>query len=417
MKSFVWRVIASLGIIALFRWAETAWSLAMQVALSDVAVGQLSNSDAALVEFTLLERLFNSGVLPVGLLVALLVWLWWAPVKKVLSGPSSTTPLALALVLTAGASGYAPDAMAYYDKKDYAEWAEIGANQSAFLIPMTGANKDKQAKFGSIEYLEQNKVGAKRVQIPHMKADNTGAMVDYYVPTHRLFILDRAPFTREWHNAANKGTSAKSEGFRFESADSLTIETAITISALVREEDAAKFFYWFGTTQTAPSTAPEVVFASINYGRSLAEVMDTVVRARVQAALAKEFGKLPLMQAIGAKAQIIDKVEAVVKEEFASKGITILFVGYADELTLSPNVQNVLNEVFVMNAKYANRASYTTVLDLERTQAQNSVIVAQGKTMEKWDGKINLPSFLIISEGITNWISGMFGGHTAKGKP
>jgi hypothetical protein len=304
-------------------------------------------------------------------------------------------------------------ASAYYDTTDRAEWVEIGANESAFMLPMTGANKTNQAKFGSIQYLDENKVAAKRVQIPHAKADNTGTFADKYVSTSRVYIVDRAPYSRDWQNATDKGTSAKKEGFKFESADSFAIETAITISAQVKEEDAAKFFYWFGSQTVAANNSPESVFASTARGRSLAEVMDTVVHSRVQSILAKEFGKRKLIQGMADKSTIIDTVEATLKKEFAEQGVTITNVGFSSDLTYEPKIQEALDAAFIAQMKLAHKDAYNISLDLDRRDAENSVIRAQGEAMKKWDGKLSFPSFMVISDKIAEWFSGLFGSKAA----
>ena len=62
------------------------------------------------------------------------------------------------------------------------------------------------------------------------------------------------------------------------------------IAAMIREEDAAKYLYWFGTqTVAVNSQDPAQNFASVSYGKSLREVCDTVVRGYVQSALSNEF--------------------------------------------------------------------------------------------------------------------------------
>jgi hypothetical protein len=308
-------------------------------------------------------------------------------------------------------------AYAYFDKTDRAEWVEIGGNQSAFMLPMVGDNKDKQKQFGSLNYLNDNKVGAKRVQIPHVKADNTGTFTDYYVSSHKLYLVDRTPYAREWVDAHDRGTSNKKEGFRFESADSVNIGTGITIAAYVTEEDAAKFFYHFGTQNVATgtsSTDPQSQFASVGYGRSLAEIMDTVVRAKVQATLAKEFGRLKFKDAILAKAKIIDTVESSVKAEFASKGITISFIGYAESLSFDDNIQNAINQVVIADFKYMNKDALMAVTDIDERNAKIGVTNATSETMKKWNGQINLPSFMIISEKFTEMFSGWFGNKTEQ---
>ncbi len=270
----------------------------------------------------------------------------------------------------------------------------VGANQSAFLIPAVGANKTNQKQFGSIEYLADNKVAAKRVQIPHVVAANTAMISDYYVPAATLYLVDRTPYTREWVNASDRGTSTKKEGFHFESADSINLRTGITISASVSEEDAAKFFYWFGTAAIQNSQKPEDVFASVKYGKSLSDVMDTVVRAKVQQVMAKEFAKRNFLKAIQEKAAIIDLVEQTVKDEFARKGITIAFVGYAEELSFDQRIQKALDDSVIASVQYANKEAMLSVVEINKKTAEIDVIRAQAKAIGNWNGQLNFPFIL-----------------------
>ena len=407
MNKYISRSILTVIIVTAWSFLRVLLHTATDQAIAVTAIGQLSNSNAAQFEFLSVQWFQQSGVgsgILGGIAIAALYFVW--------RGVGAVKPpiIAAALAVVATVAIAPNDAYAYYDKTDRAEWIEIGANQSAFMIAMTGANKTNQAKFGSVAYLEENKVAAKRVQIPHVKADNTGMMTDYYVSSHRVFILDRTPYTRDWSNAVDKGTSSKKEGFRFESADSFPIETAITASALVTEEDAAKFFYWFGSANQQLNGSPDSVFASVAHGRSLAEVMDTVVRSRIQVLLAREFGKRKLIDGMQSKATIMDIVEATVKKEFAAQGVTITSIGFSSDLTYDDKIQTALDSAFIAQMKLANKDAYNISLDLDRRDAENSVIRAQGETMKKWNGSINMPSFMVMSEGFMKWIGGFFGG-------
>lgn len=271
---------------------------------------------------------------------------------------------------------------------------------------MVGANKTSQKQFGSVEYLAENKVPAKRIQIPHVIAANTALMSDYYVPAATLYIVDRTPYTREWVDAADRGTSTHKEGMRFESADSIDITTGISISASVTEENAAKFFYNFGTNAVAVSTKPEDVFASAKYARSLAEVMDTVVRGKVHQVLALEFAKRKFMTAISDKAAIMMEVERAVKAEFLDKGITIAFVGYAEGLTFDPAIQGALNNSVIISINYSVKDAALSLTEIDRKNAEISVIRAQAATMQKWNGQINFPFF--IPDSLIQTVNGWF---------
>ena len=373
------------------------------IAVPNAAVGQLENSDAAYMKFALMNRFVGTGWPAALTMLVGFYFIWRAPMKSW----HPKAPGAFITLVTACVTVFAcSPAHAYYDKTDRAEWVNIEANQSAFLIPALGANKTSQKQFGSVDYLTENKVAAKRVQIPHVIAANTALMNDYYVPGATLYIVDRSPYTREWVDATDRGTSSKKEGMRFESADSIDITTGVSISASVTEADAATFFYYFGAGAVAPTQDPAAVFTSVKYGRSLAEVMDTNVRARVHSLMALEFAKRKFMVAIGDKAAIMALVEKTVQDEFAKKGITISFVGFAEGLTFDTKIQAALNDSVIASIQYGVKDALLAVIEINRKNAEIDVIKAQAATMQKWNGQINFPFFMpdSIAQAITGWL-------------
>lgn len=384
------------GILSTFLTAESV------SVLNHAAVGQLQDSDQAYTTWMMVNRHMNGGGVAIAVFLLGLITLWWAPLKSWKS-KAPTTLLAAAVVISFLVM--ASPAHAYYDTTDRAEWVNIEANQSAFLIPAVGANKSGQAQFGSVEYLAQNKVAAKRVQIPHIVAANTAMLKDYYVPGATLYLVDRTPYTKEWVDATDRGTSVKKEGMRFESADSVDMTTGVNISASVSEEDAAKFFYNFGTNGVSTGQKPEDVFASVKYGKSLGEVMDVTVRAKVHQILALEFAKRKFMVAIGDKAAIITEVERQVKAEFSPKGITISFVGYAEGLSFDPKIQAAVNDSVIAGIQYASKDALLAVVEINKKNAEVDVIRAQADTMRKWNGAINFPFFIpdSLAQAIVGW--------------
>ena len=77
---------------------------------------------------------------------------------------------------------------------DVPEFVEIGPNETAFVVPLTGANQDSQGQFDSADYLNERKVATKRIQIPHEwvqkgRMSNDGE----WVPTMRVLRVDRQP--------------------------------------------------------------------------------------------------------------------------------------------------------------------------------------------------------------------------------
>jgi hypothetical protein len=71
------------------------------------------------------------------------------------------------------------------------EYVEIGPSETAFLVSLEGNTKEAQGKLNSIEFLEKNKVQAKRIFIPHAVVNKcpTKILGGCYedVPNARLF--------------------------------------------------------------------------------------------------------------------------------------------------------------------------------------------------------------------------------------
>ena len=296
-------------------------------------------------------------------------------------------------------------AKAYWDKYDYTEAVYIQPNQSAFWVPDTGGNLTSQSQFGSAKYYSDNKVASKRFQIPHAKLVNSGSWSDYYVPAGRLIVVDRTPFNRAWTRDSGTGTSTKNEGFRVESADSLGIDIDIVATAFVSEEDAATFLYWFGTrSANYDPNHPEQQFQSVIYGKSLEEVMDSIVHSTIQARLAEQFAASPLIEAIGHKAAIIKAVFESVRDEFRAKGITIQTIGYASDLSFDPTIQKAINDNFIAAMKAKELASLAPVLPTMQEQTNMDVkrILAS-----KWNGVLTFPTFIPSGfvDRVLNWFT------------
>ena len=392
-----------LTVVAFVAWRLAAFFLGVEANLSTgrAATGQFENSDLAYGLISLNFGMFRGiNVIFSIALVAALVWIWWRPMmnrtKRITAGA--------VLMMIVGTS-----AQAFYATTDVTEVYYVLPNQSAFFIPDVGANRDNQAQFGSVDYLNQNKVAAKRFVIPHSKLSGTGGTAvfsgpDFYVPTGRLIIVDRTPFFKEWVDASDRGTSRRKEGFLFETKDSINIGTGVTISAYVAETEAATFLYWFGTRPVdGDITKPDVQFQSVIRGMSLAEVMDGVVHAKVQEALANEFGTRSFDQAIADKRAIIQAVLAAVRAEFQTKGITIGFLGYSGALDFAPALQASIDRTVIATR---DRAVAETLKDSLVILQNKALIDATAGLVTKWDGKLPaLPSILVVPPNLATYFS------------
>ncbi|HEV2334965.1 MAG TPA: hypothetical protein VGS13_05675 [Stellaceae bacterium] len=340
MNVLVGRGIATVAAILIYGWVNFLISPVSTVLSGDAAVRQLQNSDVAYVTSIWGMRFFGNFGLPFIGLLAVLAAIWWVPARRWLT---ATRGAAVLLALVAAA----PDASAYYDKNDYTEAIYILPNQSAFVIPDAGANKDAQAQFMSLDYLKANKVAAKRVVIPHVKLSGSGAWSDFYVPSARVIIVDRTPYNREWVTAANRGTSNRNEGMPCQSSEGLNITAGISIGVSVREEDAARYLYYFGTVPPKGNPSePAVIFTSVYNARSVADVMDRVGRGEVLSLVCHEISARTLNNDNKDAGAIIKNVTAGMTAFLTERGITLDYLGWADTFTFDPAVQRAINDKF-----------------------------------------------------------------------
>jgi len=335
------RVVLSVIAVFLYSWINTIINPMAVIVSGDAAGQQFANSNAAYVQAAYIMRFIGGLGIPVIALVAALVAIWWAPVQSLRANRRRLMLLPIFAML----ASLPGTAHAYYDKNDFTEAFFILPNESAFFIPDIGANKDSQAKFGSAAYLEENKVAAKRFIIPHAKFSGSGFWQDFYVPTGRLIIVDRTPYNREWTASRNRGTSTRDESFPCQSQEGLNVTVEVAIATSVSEEDAAKFLYWFGVMPPQGNRAdPQVIFASVYQGRSLAQVMDGVGRGKVQSLVCHEIGARSFDRVNSEINAIMDSVQKESDAFFKSRGITLDYIGWAGTFTFDRDVQKAVND-------------------------------------------------------------------------
>lgn len=198
---------------------------------------------------------------------------------------------------------------------------EIKNNETAFLIPLEGDAKSKQAQFMSVEYLESAKVATKRIVIPLRKRSTGRAWFAYeWIPLMRVITVDRSPVTCQW---------LEKDGIKVESLDSVGFTAGVNCTGMIKEEDAAKFLYYYP-------------------GNSLADVMNKNVKGLIQNVLAREFGSRNLSVCQAEKKNIVLGLAKELTSHFAQYGITISSVGIADGMSYdNAEVQKTIDAVFV----------------------------------------------------------------------
>ncbi len=333
------RLIATIASILIYGWTNYILNPVSMLGAGKIAGKQFESSDTSYVVSVFGMDFFNHLGIPFIFLLIVIAAIWWVHLRK-LWAPAAAA-LIIGLCIT-------PSAQAYYDKSDYAEPFFILPSESAFYIPNVGDNKSDQAHLDSEAYLREKKIPAKLFMIPHTKLENSGLFSNFYASAGRLIIVDRKPFNRSWVSATDRGTSSKNEGFPLQSKEGLNITVGISIGVSVEENDSPRFLYNFGVKPpTGDRKDPQVIFTSVYYGYSLAEVMDGIVHEEVHALLSAEFTSRGFVDCNEQAPIIMENVKKKLIEYLTSVGITLKYVGWADTFTFDKEVQEAINRRFI----------------------------------------------------------------------
>lgn len=375
-------------------WAAGFGTMAT-LGLGKIAGNQFDASDSG---YLITQAAFRSvsfldgitGLIAFGVLALI----WWRPVRGWIAAL-----MAMALVFAIVPN----DARAYYDKSDYSENYFVLPNESAFFVPDVGDNKSSQASFGSEAYLSEKKIAAKRFTVPHTKLDNSGLWSNFYVPAGRLIIVDRTPVSREWVKQPHRGTDKTDQSFPCQSSEGLDITVGVAIGASVYEENAAKFLFRFGVNPPAGDrNDPLVIFTSVYYGKSLAQVMDGPVRSRIQSLVCDEMTSRSLDDNNKQASKIIENVQKKVQDYMTSVGITLDFIGWADTFNFDNAVQASIDRRYIATQDLAVAqalAPHTATLQALAT-AEGTRTVAN-----KWNGAVpSSVSLWWLPSSISDWM-------------
>ncbi len=375
------RLIATAVAVLIYGWVNFLLNPVATILSGQVAGKQFENSDTAYTTSFIGMNFFGHLGIPFVVLLAVLLWIWWRPLKGLLPG----------LAIAGMTFGAAQPAYAYYDKTDFTEAYTILPNESGFWIPDAGANKDSQAQLESEAYLNANKVALKRFIVPHVKLSGSGSFYDFYVPAGRLIIVDRTPFSREWVDSADRGTSRKKEGFPCQSREGLNIAVGVSIGTSVTEANAAKYLYRFGVISPQGDRGdPRIIFTSVYYSRKLAEVMDDVGRKKIQTLVCDEITSRTFDKANEEAVKIMESVKTKAGEYFTAVGITLDFIGWADTFTFDPVVQEAVNRRYVATQDQAIASMLAPLTTTIEALAAADALRAFG---HKTDGR--LPSTIV----------------------
>ncbi len=271
----------------------------------------------------------------------------------------------------------------------------IEPHETAFLISLSEGSGN-QASFESEAMLAEAKVAAKQVYITYSKKHMAPTDIfGTWVPDNMLVIVNRTPVTREWSEGKESGTSTANQSISAESKESIGFSVGMNCSAQIyTENDAVKFLYSYNNKQ-------------------LSEIMDTEIRARVEADFVEKCAKYTMNEILEKKAEIMEYVRKDVTEYFAERGITITVLGMKDGIEYDDTaVQSAINKSFVAerNAEAqeienqtkiskANADAEAKIVEANAEAEANKVIsesltdrLIQQQMYGKWDGK--LPTYV-----------------------
>ncbi len=243
---------------------------------------------------------------------------------------------------------------------------EIESHQTAFLVPLEGATMSNQAKFMSIDYLNSAKVASKRVIIPTRQHDTGRGPGNYeWIPTLKFIVVDRTPVTRVWTQSKHTGTSPSNEAICVESLESVDFCVGVTAITNIKEEDAAKFLYYYA-------------------GKPLDKVMDQDVRGYASTILAREFGSRTLDQGRREKNIIFSITKKETEEFFETRGVTLMQLGSSEGLQYSdPKIQDAINQTFVAENDKIKAVNEKAAQDT-RNEMNVNMAVANRKAAEEF---------------------------------
>lgn len=366
----LFRIIGSIGAMMAYSFFNMLYAPIAMLGSGQASVHQLERSDNAYLHATYGMAGYSGGfIIMTAVLFVVLAFIWYAPIKKLIHWLTETSTLPVILMLGIAAGMYhSTPAMAYYDQKDFTEAYSILPNETAIMVPVVGDNASSQGQMDSEAYLKSKQVAAKMVTIPHSKLSGTGSFYDFYVPSAKLFIVDRTTFSHEWVKKGRGSAASVDESFPCQSSEGLDIGVGVSIGATVAEGNAAKYLYNFGVTPLAANvdrTQAAVIFQSVYYSRKVADVMNDVGRKKVQGLVCAEISSRTF-QAVNTEAnKIMEAVQTKATAYFDSVGITLSFIGWADTFTFSDGVQKAVDDKFIALTLQPLLPIMTTIANLK----------------------------------------------------
>lgn len=224
---------------------------------------------------------------------------------------------------------------------------EIGPNETAWVVPLSGDTQADQTKFNSVDYLNNQKVARKRIVVDKVSRTTGRFWWEYeWIPAVRVVTVDRSLVSREWVD--NPDTS-QNEGISVNTRDNISLTVGLSITATIEEKGASSYLYYHGE-------------------RPLKQVVDENVRNFAIAELNKQISAMTLTQFQTNQTIIYVKLFEDAKNMFDDKGITIQYLGNAKGWHFADkNIQEAINKSFI-----AQQENQTAKMEQEAKTTRNA---------------------------------------------
>ena len=399
----IWRIALTLVILAIGSVITGVLNIYAPTLTNQLAANQLNGGDMGWYSTMGWMAALNSihtTLFVVG--AAILICIWWHPAIRLIKNRGSMGPPGAAAVLLTVLVASAPTpADAYRAKSDYTEVLIAKADETVVLVPLMGDTKAGQAKLNSEDFYRANLVASKYVIIPHAKLQGSGDLFNDYVNSHQAIVVKRTPFAREYVSSSSRGSSSKDESFHCETAQSHNVSTGVAIGAMIKEEDAPKYLYYFGpdnakamrTSQSDGDYGKDTTFISAIQARDFNDVMDTFGRRLIQTELCKQFSARSTDDAIKDKAAIMGAAEAATRKQLSDMGITILYMGFAEPLNFDGPIQHAINDTYIATKRALVANTLKDAMPVLKQQANIELMFSVAEAAK--NGKLPaLPSFI-----------------------
>ena len=214
----------------------------------------------------------------------------------------------------------------------------------------------------------------------------------------RALIQPRTPYNREWTKDIKTGTSPKNESFPCQTNEGSTTRRNGDRGICYRGSGAKVPIQFRRQTAKGDRSDPQVIFTSVYFGKDLPEVMDGVIRNKIQTLACNEISTRTLDAVNFEASKMLANITKDATSYCATKGITLDYLGWAGTFTFDNDVQRAVND----------RYTAQTIAPFLATLQSKAVIDA----LNRWDGHAPTSVSLWTWSGI-----GDFFGRLLKSEP